>query len=925
MVDLAESVWRDFVTDGVPASGANKPKKQKIREWGAWMEAFVSAFGTNGGLIFQGRAALFADLDHPSLTMVWVVNDATAAYNGIYQKQGASGTGSWVRLLDLPYSFIRLTDAGTGTANAIVATSSIPLPASPSAALLVMNVFEANTGDVTIAVNGAAAKPLVTNTGNALSSGYLAAGMFVAFLDTGTNFRLLTDIVSSSIVAAAEAAALAAEGHADDAEAALAALLAAGFSGDYVTPETYLAVGDAVRVEPCVTTSGSPNVNCVNANWTAGDVGKVFFLHRGGAAGVDTRAQHLVSTILTVTDGQNIVLAQNVQQTLSTARAAYGTDDTQAWQDALTAANLAGNPLKTAPGAKYLVTEPIGSLTTGLFGGDRDSWIYAAYTDNDVVDGSESLFYVESDNVSVVDMGFEWFGYFKKSYISAICHWTGNDARYINVRATGFSNAGIQYGSVLEGGATSAATSRGLIQGCHLYGNRRQGMSLGDATDTKIIGNWFIANGLLGDGGAGYGCAGQAGSIPYNTLIMGNHANDNMRRGLDFHSGLGIKIVGNFCLRNKIAGIYAEDTSITGDVIIEGNTVGEMTWNGAIASGVPGEGSAPTMFGIHVGAQAGQGIAADPTNIVIANNVIYDFTQTADGCYPIFAHAGGLSKGAITITGNSVRAGVCVSVLRFDPSTSGTPGNYYDAIIYGNSLEADECTSIPVYYRSGQNRKKVFKGNMLIVGAVTATSGAMSYDTTVISGKSYLVEGNIVNVPAAAWSTGFDWCMTKRVADENVRNNIVNNVKVRDFDGVIFTDRMAAAPSSGIFWTIGSRVINSAAPGPGVVTEWLRITAGSTDVVGTDWLPNYPQYILQGSATFDCPSLADGAGTTTTITVTGAAVGDFCMVSVGGDYAGMSITSQVSAANTVQVRVQNESGGVLDPASVTLRARVFKL
>lgn len=34
MVDLAAQIWRDFNTDGVPASGVHKPLKSKIREWG---------------------------------------------------------------------------------------------------------------------------------------------------------------------------------------------------------------------------------------------------------------------------------------------------------------------------------------------------------------------------------------------------------------------------------------------------------------------------------------------------------------------------------------------------------------------------------------------------------------------------------------------------------------------------------------------------------------------------------------------------------------------------------------------------------------------------------------------------------------------------------------------------------------------------
>lgn len=82
--------------------------------------------------------------------------------------------------------------------------------------------------------------------------------------------------------------------------------------------------------------------------------------------------------------------------------------------------------------------------------------------------------------------------------------------------------------------------------------------------------------------------------------------------------------------------------------------------------------------------------------------------------------------------------------------------------------------------------------------------------------------------------------------------------------------------------------------------------------------------VLTGSTTYDPPNLADGAGATTTVTVTGAAAGDFAQASFGGDTAGITITAWVSAANTVSVRFQNESGGTLDISSSTLRARVIK-
>jgi parallel beta-helix repeat protein len=84
--------------------------------------------------------------------------------------------------------------------------------------------------------------------------------------------------------------------------------------------------------------------------------------------------------------------------------------------------------------------------------------------------------------------------------------------------------------------------------------------------------------------------------------------------------------------------------------------------------------------------------------------------------------------------------------------------------------------------------------------------------------------------------------------------------------------------------------------------------------------------LLTGSATYDTASLVDGAGATTTVTVTGAALGDFVEgVSASVDLQGITVTAYVSAADTVSVRYQNETTGTIDLASHTLRVRVRKV
>ena len=83
--------------------------------------------------------------------------------------------------------------------------------------------------------------------------------------------------------------------------------------------------------------------------------------------------------------------------------------------------------------------------------------------------------------------------------------------------------------------------------------------------------------------------------------------------------------------------------------------------------------------------------------------------------------------------------------------------------------------------------------------------------------------------------------------------------------------------------------------------------------------------VLTGSTTWDPASLADGAGATSSgITVTGAELGDFVLVSAPYDLQDIIATGYVQAADTVEIRLQNESGSTVDLASGTWRVMVFK-
>lgn len=105
--------------------------------------------------------------------------------------------------------------------------------------------------------------------------------------------------------------------------------------------------------------------------------------------------------------------------------------------------------------------------------------------------------------------------------------------------------------------------------------------------------------------------------------------------------------------------------------------------------------------------------------------------------------------------------------------------------------------------------------------------------------------------------------------------------------------------------------------------------AAATSVVterGTKQFQGMFQDMWKVTCTLDAGSLADGAGETDTITVPGVALGDIVLgASFSVDEAGLSVTGYVSAADTVSLRVQNESGGTVNLASATVRVVVGRL
>lgn len=84
--------------------------------------------------------------------------------------------------------------------------------------------------------------------------------------------------------------------------------------------------------------------------------------------------------------------------------------------------------------------------------------------------------------------------------------------------------------------------------------------------------------------------------------------------------------------------------------------------------------------------------------------------------------------------------------------------------------------------------------------------------------------------------------------------------------------------------------------------------------------------VITYQGTLNLGNAATGLGTfaSSDVTVSGAALGDFVLVSMGVDTVDAAVVGAVTAANVVTVTLLNNTAGAVDLASTTVRIAVLK-
>ncbi len=297
------------------AAGAlRSPSAEDASVWGSQIERAVGIAGAGSGLIYPSRSSLYADLAHAANASAWVIGDATVAYNGVYKKTGASGAGSWSRVWDLPYQVVALT--ASGSANAIVATSPLPVPSGGLQCLLPFVAPFTNTGAVSIEINGASPVDLTSSKGEDLDPGDIVAGTIYFAVPYSGSYRLTVESDFAAAVAAAEAAA-------DAAEAAKNWVQAAAVAYQIPSPMAYGAVGDGTTDDTAAVVAANAVAGYIridNPHRVAGGIalGRVIFGPFGrivtapGAAVTIAEIADTTDRIFDTSAGGTISLGQSV-------------------------------------------------------------------------------------------------------------------------------------------------------------------------------------------------------------------------------------------------------------------------------------------------------------------------------------------------------------------------------------------------------------------------------------------------------------------------------------------------------------------------------------------------------------------------------------------------------------------------------------
>lgn len=273
---------------------------------------------------------------------------------------------------------------------------------------------------------------------------------------------------------------------------------------------------------------------------------------------------------------------------------------------------------------------------------------------------------------------------------------------------------------------------------------------------------------------------------------------------------------------------------------------------------------------------------------------------------------------AVTVFGNHVRnigsAGVRGTGIRAQTD---------DVLIFGNTTEDCGNNGIATDEATAYRNVRILHN---IVRFATNTAGTVGIRMEG-SGTAVTAEHNSVRNAATGIRLTTGASSSTMAEAQIVRNTIegaTNGIIFDAFSGCTL-DRPIIEHNVVTDGTYGLLYNGSAGTVTSAKIRFNDTSRASTPVsgsMGTTPVVEGNVGYLTGTATWNPGSIANGASEATTLTVAGAALGNSVQASFSLALAGLALAAQVSATDTVEVRLLNNSGGSVDLGSGTIRVRV---
>jgi hypothetical protein len=376
------------------------------------------------------------------------------------------------------------------------------------------------------------------------------------------------------------------------------------------------------------------------------------------------------------------------------------------------------------------------------------------------------------------------------------------------IRCNGFSHDGFY---VLQSKDVS-------VLNCSAEGNMYAGFQYGTIDGIVIQGGSYSNNGdptAIPTSTYGYGVACSAGSSyiypSKNILVSGITANGNLRKGIDFHNGTNVLVIGNTVIGYGSAGIYAvgENTGkIVSNVTIMGNYI-DGTGNTILQTA-----------GVEIGTY-GTSVSASGDFKVIGNTLVA--TGVASGRAIICTNAAsGVQIESLNISGNTIRNGASSTTEVIKVYT--TAGlRIKRAMVAGNTIHSSSAT-YPIFIDG-------------VIDSVTVDNNQITVDSGTVTMGIYVFEAGSIACQISNNTMTGGATYTKPIIEDpsigsyTTRNNNVKGVAVRD----VYASGRSIEYGSGIptsttgYYRQGS-IVWAMNAGAGSAPGWVCVASGSPGV-----------------------------------------------------------------------------------------------